>query len=174
MKMINHIGKAVGPWGVILGLIGILAATVAIGGNMDETQKMGEIKGGSESLWEFAHRAPAAFEAQIFYAVLIFGGLGMLANYAVKWMRREIEGSLIVYLFRNFRSTALAFSTTMGVGIAAITSGVFETSDGMFVGWFNVMWTSLMNGFMWDAALNRSGQTAITKDAQGDAGGGRS
>lgn len=172
--MTARTGKEIGAWSVIFGLIGILVATVAMAGGMDQVQKMGEIKGGSESLWEFARRAPAAFEAQIFYAVLIFGGLGMLANYAVKWMRREIEGSLIIYLFRNFRSTALAFSTTMGVGIAAITSGVFETSDGMFVGWFNVMWTSLMNGFMWDAALNRSGaQTADTKDAQGDAGGGR-
>lgn len=121
-----------------------------------QAPKIAELKGQGESLWSFLSRLPGSFEAQVFYGVVLFGAVGMFTNYAVKWMRKDISGSLLAYLFRdNLRGTLLSFSTTVGVGIAAITGGVFETSSGEFVGWFNVMWISLTNGFMWDAALNR-------------------
>lgn len=143
----------------LLALCMVLFTQLAFAG-MENAQKIGEIKGGSESLISFLQRLPSSFEAQIFYAVVLFGAVGMFTNYSIKWMRSEISGSLIKYLFfDNFRGTMLSFCTTVGIGIGAITGGVFETASGEFVGWFNVLWISLTNGFMWDAALNRS-QTA--------------
>lgn len=118
-------------------------------------QKISELKSNGESLWTFLGRLPASFEAQIFYAIVLFGIIGMFTNYAVKWMKKQIAGSLINYLFHdNLRGTLLSISTTIGIGIGAITGGVFETASGEFVGWFNVMWIALTNGFMWDSALN--------------------
>lgn len=131
-----------------------------------QAPRISEIKqGAGESLWDFLMRLPMSFEAQIFYAVVLFGGVGMFSNYAVKWMRKEIAGSLFKYLFLcNLRGTLLSFSTTVGIGIAAITGGVFETGSGEFVGWFNVLWVSLTNGFMWDAALNRGQRDVWTPE----------
>lgn len=131
-----------------------------------EAQKIAEIKaGGNESLWEFLARLPGSFEAQIFYAVGIFGAVGMFMNYIQRWLKKEIAGNLWHYLFDcNIRGTLLSFSTTIGVGIGAITGGVFETASGEFVGWFNVMWVSLTNGFMWDVALNKSERAVWTEE----------
>lgn len=138
-------------------------------GAIEQAQKIGEIKGASESLAQFLSRLPASFEAQIFYAICLFGAAGMLTNYGVKWLKGEIGGSLIKYLFfNNIRGTLLSFFTTVGVGIGAITSGVFETAGGEFVGWFNVMWISLTNGFMWDATMNQ-GERPVWTQKQRDA-----
>jgi len=136
---------------------------------IENAQKIAELKGPGESLWTFLQRLPASFEAQIFYAISLFGLVGLMANYTVRWMKSEIAGSLFAYLFNdNIRGTLFSYATTIGVGIGAITAGVFETSSGEFVGWFNVMWVSLTNGYMWDAALNQ-GQRPIWTQDQRDA-----
>lgn len=148
------------PSSVVFGVI-LAMFCCAVFAGLENAQKIGEIKGQGESFLTFLSRLPASFEAQIFYAVALFGLVGMMANYSVKWMRGEIAGSLISYLFlHNIRATLLSYATTIGVGIGAITAGVFETGSGEFVGWFNVMWVSLTNGYMWDAALN-AGQRAV-------------
>lgn len=132
---------------------------------MEDAEKISEIKGRGESLWGFLERLPSSFEAQIFYAVVLFGVIGMFINYAQRWMKKEISGSLINYLFcENIRGTMLSISTTIGVGVGAITGGIFETGSGEFVGWFNVMWVSLMNGFMWDSALNKGQRPVWTEE----------
>lgn len=120
--------------------------------------KISEIKAlhGPETLWQFLGHLPASFEAQIFYALLLGGCVGMLLNYWIKWLRKDIAGSLIAYLFvNNMRGTMLSFVSAIGTGIAGITAGVFETANGDFVGWFNVLWIAVSNGFFWDAAANK-------------------
>lgn len=116
-----------------------------------------------ESLWAFLAKLPASFEAQMFYGVLIGGLVGMLVNYGIKWMRGEIQGSLIAYLFfHNVRGTMLSFVSAVGTGIAGITMGVFTTSNGEFTGWFNLMWIAVSNGFFWDAAANKGARPEWT------------
>ncbi len=134
----------------------VVLLLIADGAVALEAQKIAEIRAGDESLWAFLHRLPSSFEAQIFYAGALFSCLGMLANYFQKWLRKEIAGSLVTYLFiHNPRATLLSYFTALGVFTGGISAGVFETDQGAFVGWFNVMWVALSNGFMWDAALNR-------------------
>lgn len=115
-----------------------------------------KVQHAQESLWQFLSALPGSFEAQIFYAILLGGLVGMLLNYWIKWLRNEISGSLFGYLFvNNMRGTMLSFVSAVGTGIAGITAGVFETGGGDFVGWFNVLWIAVSNGFFWDAAANK-------------------
>lgn len=138
----------------------LLSLPVSTWAGLESAPKVSELRG-NESLWAFLMRLPSSFEAQIFYGVVLFGIVGLFANYATKWLRGEIAGSLIKYLFLdNVRGTLLSLSAAIGVGIGGITAGVFETASGEFVGWFNVMWIGLTNGFMWDAALNGSQSSA--------------
>jgi hypothetical protein len=145
----------------ILHLTVMLALLAALGAHA-QAPKMAELKAQSpESLWTFLRAMPASFEAQLFYAIVCFGALGVMVNYAVKWMKKEIAGSLFAYLFvDNFRGTLLSWTTTAGAGIAGITSGMFETPDGTFIGWFRALVLCFGNGFFWDAVMNRGKQAA--------------
>lgn len=117
-------------------------------------QKIAEIKG--ESLGTFLSRLPTTMEFQIAIAVIVLGAVGVFFNYAVQWMKKQIEGNLWGYLFvDNVRGTLLSFVTTCGVGLAGITSGMFEMEDGTFIGWFRTFVLAFGNGYFWDAVLNK-------------------
>lgn len=120
-----------------------------------------------DDLFRFLTHLPFTQEAQIFYALLLAGTVGMFANWFTRWARRDIDGNLFSYLFlQNPRSTALSFSTYMGVSVAAIYGQVFwVTSDSLFVGWGMVMWLGLLNGYSIDAIMNK-GQRAVWTPAQ--------
>lgn len=120
-------------------------------------QKIADLKAQSaESLWQFLEALPGSFEAQLFYAIVAFGLLGVLFHYAVKWMKKEIAGSLYTYLFvDNVRGTLLSWTSTVGAGAVGITSGMFETPDGTFIGWFRTIVLCFGNGFFWDAVMNK-------------------
>ena len=132
---------------------------------IEQAKTIQQIKAQQVSLWDFLGALPASFEAQMFYGVLLGGLVGMLLNYGIKWLRREISGSLLAYLFvDNIRGTLLSFVSAVGTGLAGIATGVFTTQDGQFVGWFNLMWIAVSNGFFWDAAANKGTRTAWTPE----------
>jgi hypothetical protein len=120
-------------------------------------QKIADLKvEHTQSLSDFLMALPASMEAQIFYAIVLAGVLGVFFNYAVKWMKKEIAGSLTAYLFHdNVRATLLSVCSTVGAGVVGITSGMFETPDGSFIGWFRTLVLAFGNGFFWDAVVNR-------------------
>ena len=110
----------------------------------------------SESLWDFLAALPSTAEAQILYALLISGVVGMMAHYFTRWAKGEIQGSLFAYMFGTcVRSTALAFTVMFGSALTAITSGVFIGESGAFVGWLNVMWFGITNGYASDSIANK-------------------
>lgn len=120
----------------------------------------------SESLWHFIARIPESMEAQIFVMLLVAGLLGMIANYAVKWARSEIAGSLHKYLFEtNVRGTMLSLFSYIGLMVTSIVGGIFTGDQGGFVGWTNVLWFGLTNGFAVDAIANK-GERPIWTDEQ--------
>ncbi len=114
----------------------------------------------TESLWQFLAQLPGSMEAQILYALLLAGIVGMGAHYLMRWLNGEITGSLARYLFLDYpRRTLLAFAGVVGIALTAITSGVFETESGEFVGWLNVLWIGLTNGYASDSVANKGGKT---------------
>lgn len=109
-----------------------------------------------ESLLHFLLALPSSFEAQLFYAMLIGGAAGMLANYTVKWFRKDSGGGLLAYLFRDHvKRTMLSVFSMVGAALGVVASGVFETPSGEFVGWFIVLYTGATTGFTIDAVANK-------------------
>ena len=120
----------------------------------------------TESLWHFISQLPQSFEAQLLYGLVIAGIAGMIANYVVKWARGDIEGGLFAYLFLSHaKGTLLSFFGFVSLAITSIGAGIFSGEGGVFVGWANVLWFGLTNGFAVDAIANK-GQKAVWSDGK--------
>lgn len=129
-----------------------------------QAPRIAEIRG-NESLLAFLQRLPGTFEAQIFYALVLFGLVGVFVNYFVRWLKKDIAGSLFAYLFRdNVRGTLLSFVSAVGTGLGGISIGFFETPDGQFIGWMNTMIVAFGNGFFWDTIANKGQRPVWTPE----------
>lgn len=114
-----------------------------------------------QGLWNYLAQLPFTLEASMMYALVLGGTLGMIGNYTIKWLRGDIEGSLIDYCFRyHFKATLLSFFGFLGLAITSVYSGIFTSESGGFVGWANVLWFGLTNGFAVDAIANK-GKRAV-------------
>lgn len=128
-----------------------------------DAQTIAQVKAEAPAdLWHFLLNLPATQEAQLFYALMLSGTLGMIASYVMKWAKGEIGACLGEYLFRqNLRATVLSIATYTGTTMAAIYAGAFHVGDqSVFVGWGMVMWLGALNGFGIDAIVNK-GQRAV-------------
>lgn len=126
-------------------------------------QKIADIP--EQSLVQFLVALPASFEAQVFYMIVVCGCLGVFFHYAVKWMRKEIAGSLFKYLFRNnLRGTLLSATLTIGAGAAGIAIGMFEEAGGQFIGWYKALVLAFGNGFFWDVIANKGTRAVWTAE----------
>lgn len=84
----------------------------------------------------------------IFVAV---GLVGMFGHYVKKWLKREINGSLINYLVRDHpRETALAMLVFLGAAGSVYLSGQLA---GMPMG--PLLMTAFTTGYTCDSALNK-------------------
>src|SRR5258708_5911573 len=109
-----------------------------------------------ETLWQLLAALPGSMEAQILYGLLIAGAVGMIGHYLIRWLNGDIAGSLVKYLFIDYpRRTLLAYSGVAGAALGAIASNVFETDTHEFVGWLNVLWIGLTNGYAADSLANK-------------------
>ena len=123
---------------------------------MQTAQTIQQLKGTQETLWHFLAALPASMEAQVFYGLLLTGAVGMIAHYMMRWLTDEIQGSLAKYLFIDYpKRTALAYAGIIGVALTSIASGVFVNDQGAFVGWLNVCWFGLTNGYAADSVANK-------------------
>jgi hypothetical protein len=117
----------------------------------------------SESLWHFLVQLPGTMEAQVIYAMLIGGMIGMLAHYFVKWCRGEIAGSLIAYLFvDNPRRSMLAVATLIGVLFGEFSLSTFMV-EGAVVSWGMVLFSGMKSGFLVDAVVNKGSRPEWTQ-----------
>lgn len=130
-------------------------------------KSIAQIRADDGSLWSFLQQLPSSTEAQLFYALMIAGTLGMVAHYVVKWAKKEIEGNLLCYLFwQNPRGTVLSFCAYTGVTLMAIYADPFHVGAARtFVGWGMVLWLGAFNGFAIDAIANK-GQRPIWTPTQ--------
>lgn len=108
-------------------------------------------------------------EFGLFVVSLVTATLGSFAHYAKKWMKREIEGNLIDYLFRDhIRETMLALSSLYGTILTMYFAGQFHTTvDGqpVLVPMMDIIKNSLMAGFIFDSALNKGSPKVDTLPA---------
>ena len=90
---------------------------------------------------------------------LVAATLGQFAHFAKKWMKKEIDGNLIDYLFRDHvRETMLTLSSLYGTVLTMYFAGQFHTTvDGqsVLVPMMDIIKNSLMAGFIFDSAFNK-------------------
>lgn len=111
----------------------------------------------NQSLWVFLKQLPNTMEAQVFYALLLSGSIGIIAHYFRQWYSGKIEGSLFEYLFKQEpRRTIAAFAVYVGWVLSLLGTGVFTTSSGEFVGWGIVLIMGLTNGYSIDSLTNKA------------------
>lgn len=84
-------------------------------------------------------------------SVYALGLLGMASHYVKKWLRKEIDGSLLDYLFHDHpRETAFALFTYSGSAAVAILAGQFA---GLTLQ--QIAMPAFLLGYTVDSAMNK-------------------
>lgn len=121
------------------------------------------------SLWDFLLALPATQEAQMFYALLIGGAVGMCIHYLHGRAVGDIAGSPVDYFFRVnvWRSVAAMFAVVAEL-FSEAGIGIFISDAGEFVGWGVVLMSGIKTGYVGDSLVNK-GQRAEWTDKKRDA-----
>ena len=124
-----------------------------------------------ESLWHFLLSLPTSMEAQIWYALTLGAVLGMVGHYIRARVNGSISGSPVDYFFRDnlWRSIGAAIAV-MGELVAEITSGLFFTDAGLFVGWAIVILSGIKTGYLGDSLVNKGQRVIWTEEQRESAG----
>jgi hypothetical protein len=122
-----------------------------------------------ESLWHFLAQLPHSLEAQILLGLVIAGFAGMLVSWLAKWSAGEAHGFL-AYCFKNqIKRSVASVLTFLGVILTAVTSDMFTSASGEFVGWTNVLVNGFAVGFGSDSAINKGQRTVWTENKRAEA-----
>lgn len=107
--------------------------------------------------------------AQMLYALLLGGAIGMFLHYARGRATGNIAGSPADYFFRNnvWRSVA-AMSAVVAASFGEAGIGIFITDTGEFVGWGVVIMSGIKTGYVGDSLVNK-GQRAEWTEKKRDA-----
>lgn len=131
--------------------------------NVENAKTIAQVKQAPESLLAFLAQLPATMEAQILYGLILGGLIGMAANYVVKWAQGDIAGSLWRYMFVDDpRRSWLAICILLTELIGEVSTGLFTTTTGEFVGWGMVLLNGLKSGYFIDSAANKGGRPVWT------------
>lgn len=133
---------------------------------IQQAQTIAEAKAAMpESLWHFLAALPATMEAQIWYALLIGGAVGMIGHYIRGRSAGDISGSPLDYFFRDnlWRSIGAA-GAMAGELFAEIGTGLFTSDAGVFVGWGIVLLSGLKTGYAADSLVNKGRRVAWSDD----------
>lgn len=117
-----------------------------------------------ESLWHFLAALPGTMEAQIWYALLLGGVLGMIGHYVRGRSTGNIAGNPVDYFLRDnlWRSIGAAVAVATEL-FAEIGAGLFTTSAGAFVGWGIVLLSGLKTGYLGDSIVNKGTRVEWTE-----------
>lgn len=124
---------------------------------MDAVDKItaSQAKAITESPIDFLMALPGTLDWMVFWTMLGFGVLGVLANYTFKYLRDEIAGNPFIYLFQqNFKRTALAFSSFVTAVFGMLQTNMF-IHDGVFIGWSATILIAISAGMNFDAYINK-------------------
>lgn len=137
---------------VVLIGAGVLLCGLALANGLEGAQKIAEIKGGSESLWEFLRRFPGSFEAQVFYGLAGSGLLGMIGSWLNKWRLGLADAN-----WWTLKYVVGQIIWLVGASIGAITLVNFQTDSGEFFGWMSVIVTGGFMGFSGEVKTKPNG-----------------
>lgn len=119
----------------------------------------------ADSLLDFLLALPATQTAQMFYALLIGGVIGMFIHYVRGRATGNIAGGPVDYFFRTnvWRSLA-AIGAVVATCFGEAGAGIFITDAGEFVGWGVVLMSGFKTGYIGDSLLNKGQRAEWTED----------
>lgn len=154
---------------LLLWLLAVLAAAIswnsfAIGPPVQEALATAGAAQ-DQSIFQYLIAFFTSREAEIYGTLLFFGVVGMTGNYTMRWLRNEITGSLVNYMFyQHPRATLLAAVGIASELFAEVGLGIFTTEGGHFAGWSIVIVTALKSGYMGDSIANKGEPKAAGPD----------
>lgn len=93
----------------------------------------------------------------------------MIISWLFKWTRGD-AGSLVAYLFTSsLKSSVASFLSFLVVIFGAISSGMFTTESGEFVGWMNVLGFGFTTGAGTDSMVNKGKRPEWSEDKRKEA-----
>ena len=124
---------------------------------IQQAQTIAEAKAATpESLLHFLMQLPMTFEAQLWYALMLGGVLGMIGHYIRGRSSGNIAGNPIDYFFRDNLWRSIGAASAMAAELfAEIGTGLFTSEAGLFVGWGIVLLSGLKTGYAADSLINR-------------------
>lgn len=121
------------------------------------------------SLWDFIMQLPGTLDAQIWYALLIGGAVGMILHYAVKLRTDDITGSPLEYFMRQSPWRTVGTIAAMASwAFGEVLTGIYVNSQDVFIGWGAVLLSGVKTGYLGDSIINK-GERAQWSEAQREA-----
>lgn len=138
---------------------------------MNEKLTIAQIKAQEpEHLWHWLTQLHQSFEAEILLGLLLAALIGALVSWLAKWSQGDAHG-LLDYCFRNnWKRTIASVLTALGVVLGMVTSGVYMTDGGEFVGWALVLSNGFAVGFGSDSAINKGKRVEWSADKRKEGG----
>ena len=125
-----------------------------------------------EGFYSFLIGIHKTVQFDICVAIFVLGVAGLAGSWLVKWANDMVGESFIDYFFRShIKRTISTICTYLGAMAGAVGTGVFFTSDAVFVGWFNVGWLALTTAFGVDMGINKGTKSVWTPEQRAAAQG---
>ncbi len=123
---------------------------------INNVQTIAQAKAATPDLWHFLGALPFTQDAEIWYALCIGGFIGMVGHYIRGRASGDISGNPIDYFFRdNFWRSIGAAGAMASELFVEVSSSVFTTDAGIFVGWGIVLLSGLKSGYLGDSVINK-------------------
>lgn len=131
---------------------------------MNNAPTIAQAKLEAPDLLDFLLAVPTTQTAQILYALLLGGALGMLAHYVRGRASGEIAGSLGDYFFnQNIWRSIGAMCAVVAELFGEAGLGLFVTDAGAFVGWGVVIMSGAKTGYIGDSLINKGTRSEWTE-----------
>ena len=119
----------------------------------------------NDSLWNYLAQLPTTHDAQVYYALLLGGLVGMIGHYVRARSSGNIEGNPIDYFFRQNLWRSIGALAAVAIELfGEVGSGMFTTDAGIFVGWGIVLLSGLKTGYVGDSVINKSDRPEWTPE----------
>lgn len=149
----------------------VFAASLAAQGPAMTVKELNAVRPDSlAGLVSFLLAVPTSHEAAIMYALMGALPFGMFASWWMKYsMVRSIDDKIVDYFFRaHSRRTMGTLGAYVAVCLTAVTTGVFD-NNGVFAGWYTVLWMGVTNAFATDMGVNKGTQGQWTPEQRAEA-----
>lgn len=119
---------------------------------------------GAQSLFDFLRELPGTLDAQIWYALLIGGAVGMILHYAIKLRTGDIAGNPVDYFIKTSPWRSIGTVAAMASwAFGEVLTGIYVNGDGVFIGWAAVLISGVKTGYLGDSIINKGERAQWTE-----------